>query len=249
MWRISREHVLLLGGAAAAILQVAHPVVALGVAEHSDFRNDTLGRLRRTLDAVYTIAFAPRREVEEMVHRVRVRHARVRGDSPRRYSAFSPEAQMWVLATLVQLSVEMFGRFVGPLTADDRLAYYREMRVFGRCFGLPEDFGPQTWSEFCAYYRDMLDGDLLGSLPVSRELAWHVAHPAKPAALRLLWPLSGALAREFLPSPVRDKLGLPSTPASRFTAAMVQAVLPGLLPGLPPGVRFAPRYLQALRGF
>jgi len=247
MWRISREHALLLGGAAAAILQVAHPVVALGVARHSDFRNDTLGRLRRTLDAVYTIAFAPRREVEVMAERVRASHARVRGETPRRYSAFSPEAQMWVLATLVQLSVEMYERFVGPLSAEDRLAYYGDMRVFGRYFGLAEDYGPQTWAEFSCYYSDMLSGDLLASLPVSRELAWHVAHPGKPFALRLLWPLSGALAREYLPSPVREKLGLPSTPASRLTAAMVQAVLPGLLPGLPPQVRFAPRYLQALR--
>src|SRR5690606_37813674 len=54
MWRITREQVLLLGGPSAAILQIAHPTVALGVAHHSDFRADTLGRLRRTLDAIYT---------------------------------------------------------------------------------------------------------------------------------------------------------------------------------------------------
>ncbi len=247
IWRITREHVLLLGGPAAAILQIAHPQVALGVAAHSDFRNDSLGRLRRTLDAVYTITFAPRSEVEAMAARVRSRHARVQGDTPQRYSAFSPDAQMWVVATLVQLSVEMFERFVMPLEDSEREAFYQDMRIFGIPFGLPASYGPQNWDEFTKYYADMLEGDVLGSLPISAELAHHIAYPGKPALLRMLWPLSGSAAREFLPSPLREKLGLPRTVTSRLSAAMMDAVLPGLIPLLPASLRFARKYRLASR--
>jgi uncharacterized protein (DUF2236 family) len=49
-WRVNREGVLLLGGGAALILQVAHPLVGAGVAEHSNYREDPWGRLYRTLD-------------------------------------------------------------------------------------------------------------------------------------------------------------------------------------------------------
>jgi uncharacterized protein (DUF2236 family) len=247
IWRVTREHVLLLGGPAAAILQIAHPEVALGVAEHSDFRNDSMGRLRRTLDAVYAITFASRAEVEAIAERVRAAHAKVRGDSPQKYSAFSPDAQMWVIATLVQLSVEMFGRFVAPLTKAECESFYCEMRIFGTCFGLNETFGPQTWNEFSIYYREMLASDVLCHLPISRELAHHVAYPRRPRALRLLWPLAGSMAREYLPSPVREKLDLPRTASSRIVASMLETVLPGLVPRLPESLRFAREYLRASR--
>jgi len=246
IWRITREHVLLLGGPAAAILQIAHPQVALGVAAHSDFRNDSLGRLLRTLEAVYTITFAPRSEVEAMAARVRASHARVQGESPQRYSAFSPDAQMWVVATLVQLSIEMFGRFVGPLQTSECESFYRDMRVFGVFFGLPPGHGPQSWGEFTEYYTGMLEGDLLGSLPISAELAHHIAYPRRPVPLRALWPLSGLVAREFLPSPLREKLRLTATPASRLGLAVLDAVLPGLIRTLPPSLRFAKKYRMSL---
>lgn len=247
IWRITREHVLLLGGPAAAILQIAHPEVALGVAAHSDFRNDTMGRLRRTLDAVYAITFAPRREVEAMAERVRAAHAKVRGRAPQPYSAFSLDAQMWVLATLIQLSVEMFERFVAPLSLPEREAFFREMRLFGTWFGLPVEHGPKDWADFSKYYDAMLGGSQLGSLPVSRELARHVAYPETPYFLRALWPIAGSAAREFLPFPVRERLGLPRTGTSRLVVAVMESVLPGVLPLLPASLRFAAQYRKAVR--
>ncbi len=47
--KISREKVLLFGGGRALLLEVAHPLVAAGVADHSNFREDPFGRLQRTL--------------------------------------------------------------------------------------------------------------------------------------------------------------------------------------------------------
>ncbi len=246
IWRINREHVLLLGGPAAAILQIAHPQVALGVERHSDFRNGALGRLLRTLDAVYTITFSPRSEVEAMADRVRRRHAPVQGEDPQKYSAFSPDAQMWVVATLVQLSIESFERYIGPIPDSERERFYQDMRVFGTYFGLRLDYGPQSWPAFQEYYREMLEGPLLASLPISRELAYHVAYPGRPFFLRALWPVSGAAAREFLPYPLRDKLGLPSTPASRFIVKAMGVGIPKVLPLLPKRLRFVANYLKAI---
>jgi uncharacterized protein (DUF2236 family) len=245
IWRISREHALVLGGPAAAILQIAHPQVALGVAEHSDFKNDSLSRLTRTLDAVYTITFSPRAEVEAMAERVRRSHAPVHGEKPQRYSAFSLDAQMWVLATLIALGTQSFERFVGPLSRADREAHYRDMRVFGTFFGLPAEYGPQTLGEFADYYAEMIASPVLGSLPISRELARHVAFPRRPRLLRALWPVSGLMTREFLPSPVRERLGFAAP--SGLESHLIDQVVAVVLPYLPPELRFTPHYLAARR--
>jgi uncharacterized protein (DUF2236 family) len=59
MQRVAREGALLAGGARAILLQVAHPAVGRGVAEHSDFATRPLDRLRTTLTYVYCVTFGP----------------------------------------------------------------------------------------------------------------------------------------------------------------------------------------------
>jgi uncharacterized protein (DUF2236 family) len=56
-WRIDRELVVLAGATAAFLLQLADPGVAAGVAQHSNFREDPYGRLRRTLTVTFGLAF------------------------------------------------------------------------------------------------------------------------------------------------------------------------------------------------
>jgi len=247
IWRLSREHALLLGGPAAAILQVAHPEVAAGVAAHSEFRADALGRLRRTLDAVYTITFATRAEADAMSRRIAAIHAKVRGTQPVAYDAFSPAAQMWVLTTLIGVGTWVFEQVGFTLTEAQREAHYRDMRVFGQCFGLDPAYGPQTPTEFREYYAAMLNGSELASIPLCREVAWAVAVPPAPAWLRLgSAPFVGLIA-ETLPSPVRERLGFRSTKASQAAFALARTSIRLSLPLLPARVRFARHYLAARR--
>jgi hypothetical protein len=94
---IVREAILLAGGAAAILLQVANPGVGQGVNEHSNFAYRPLDRLRTTMTYVYTIACGSASEkaaVIDMVHRA---HSTVRG---RGYSADDPDLQLWVAATV-----------------------------------------------------------------------------------------------------------------------------------------------------
>src|SRR4051812_187112 len=77
-WRVNREGVLLLGGGAAIILQLAHPLVAAGVAQHSNYRDDPWGRLYRTLDVTTKIVFGPTPVAEESARRLRHVHGLIR---------------------------------------------------------------------------------------------------------------------------------------------------------------------------
>ena len=115
-----------LGGGPAVLLQVAHPLVAAGVTQHSDYRDDLWRRLLRTLRAVYLMAYGTKQEAEwagEAVQRV---HARVHGTLAEAvgqfpagtpYRADDPALMLWVHATLVHSSLAVFTRFVVRLGA------------------------------------------------------------------------------------------------------------------------------------
>ncbi|HVF13133.1 MAG TPA: oxygenase MpaB family protein, partial [Acidimicrobiales bacterium] len=98
VWRIAREKAILAGGPAALLLQVAHPLVAAGVVNHSDFESDPLGRLRHTLDSLLTVVFGDRAQAETAVAVVAAVHRPVRGVSGTgaAYRADDPELALWV---------------------------------------------------------------------------------------------------------------------------------------------------------
>lgn len=246
MWRINRELVVLLAGPTAAVLQVAHPQVAMGVAAHSRFRSDSIGRLRRTLDAVYAVAFGSEAEVALVRQAVARAHRSVQGESPQHYSAFDPGAQLWVLATLIMSSVNMFRRFVGPLTENERDQFLVENARFGEVFGLAPEILPGSWQEFEAYWQDMISGPLLGSHPLCAEVAQAVVRPDAPRSMRVFAPVFRALALEYLPVPLRERLGFSGRPSPHWVWGPLDCTLPFLLRVAPARLRHAPQYLHAI---
>jgi len=217
MWRLNREAVLLGAGPTALLLQLAHPLVAEGVAAHSDFETDPAGRLRRTLRTTLALVFGDGRAAEEAVRRLDRVHATVRGtvadpDARRvaeRYHALDPALLLWVQATLIWTSVQAYERWVGPLTPADRAAFWAEARLVGERLGIPPERSPADWTAFEAYVAGMLgpDGPIqvtatgrrLGRLVVRAPL------PFLPAPVAWLMTLP---AVALLPPRIRDAYGL-----------------------------------------
>src|SRR5881392_748435 len=142
-WMVNKEGVLLFGGGTALILQVAHPLVAAGVSQHSDYREDPWGRLYRTLDVVTKITFGSTRTSDQAADHLREVHKRVRGvameDGGRhpagtRYFALDPELLMWVHATLVHTSLVVYQRYVRGLTIAEQQRYYEEQKLLAEKF-------------------------------------------------------------------------------------------------------------------
>jgi short-chain Z-isoprenyl diphosphate synthase len=201
----------LLGGGPAVLLQVAHPLVAAGVVCHSDYKNDLWQRLLRTLRALYLIVYGSKEEAERAGEAVRAVHAHVHGVTRERlgpfpagtpYSASDPDLMLWVHATLVEASLAAQRRFLGRLTADEEEAYYREMALVARLFGLPEARVPATLADF----HDYLDAKLAGPEICVTAPAREVAHSRGPA--------SDSPARARARSQARDG-GSPPTEPSR----------------------------------
>ncbi|MEA3018801.1 MAG: hypothetical protein QOI47_325 [Actinomycetota bacterium] len=200
--RVDRENVLLLGGGRAILMQLAHPLVAQGVAEHSDFSTDPFGRLRRTLDVTHRVVFGTDAEADRALAALRTVHEGVRGPG---YAASDPALLLWVHATLVDTALRVYGRFVAPLSVDECERYYADAVVLGELFGTPRDEQPPTYDAFRAYVRGMV-----GSLEVSdtaRAVAREVLHPRLPVIAEPVLELGRQLTAGLLPRPLREQYG------------------------------------------
>lgn len=255
MWRINRERCGLIFGPAAAVLQIAHPRIAQGVHDHSNFRTDTLGRLRRTLEGTNRIAFGRRSEAEAMRQKLAAAHGRVRGDvpagmsGPRAYSAFEPDLMVWVLSTLIWAAVRGYEFVYGEISPARKDAFHRDMCRFGTWFGVKEDDCPVDWKAFSAYFREMIEGELLASHPVCREMAEAVVHPRDSMGVRLLGRAMDFLPIETLPALTRERLGLHSNQLTRLRMHLFSQIVPTLFPRLPPRLRYHPEYLSTVGRF
>jgi len=233
-WRVNGEAVLLLGGGRALILQVAHPKVAAGVAEFSDYRSDPWGRLYRTLELTLAIAFGEPDASREASRRLRRVHRRVAGDDDRgeRYRALDPELLLWVHATLIDTSLTLYERYVAELTGRERRLYYEEMRALGEAYAIPRSTMPADYAAFRHYWAEMLAGGLRVT-DTTRDVADAVLHPELP---RVAWPATELLrlvTAGTLPAPLRDELGVDWGPGRERLLAGSQAAIRRLVPLLP----------------
>ncbi|MEA2278585.1 MAG: hypothetical protein QOC78_3545 [Solirubrobacteraceae bacterium] len=152
-WRVNREGALLIAGGRALLMQVAHPLVAAGVVQHSSFESDPWRRLRRTLSLTTRIVFDDDEGSARAAATLRAVHARVSGTAPdgRPFRALDPDLLLWVWATLVDSAVLAYGECVGPLSHAERERYYAEQGRFAAACGVPEGHWPATWPAFGAY--------------------------------------------------------------------------------------------------
>jgi uncharacterized protein (DUF2236 family) len=208
----------LLGGGPAVLLQVAHPLVAAGVVNHSDYRKDLWRRLLRTLQALYLIVYGGKHEAERAGEAVQAVHAHVVGTTSERlgpfpagtpYAASDPDLMLWVHATLVEASLEVYRRFVGRLARDEEEAYYREMALVGRLFGLPSSTIPATLADFRDYVREQLAGPEICVTGPAREVAAVILDAPLPAPLRVLIPAHRLATAALIPARLREEYGLP----------------------------------------
>jgi uncharacterized protein (DUF2236 family) len=243
---IGREGVLIAAGGAASLLQTAHPKIAQGVYDHSYSAEDPLGRLRGTMQWVYAVGFGSRAEAERLSEVVRRMHDRVTGPG---YTASDPELQVWVAATLFATAVHAYERIFGPLSPEERAAYYEQTKIFATILGCPYAMMPATYDDFRGYYARTLAS--LRITEASRAIARQVLHPRLPggplnepalAAIRLI-------TAGLTPEPIRRQYGWRWDRARRARFDVLMAVLRLTYPRLPLRVRTLPRdvYLRDLR--
>jgi uncharacterized protein (DUF2236 family) len=236
-WRVSRELALVLAGGRALLMQLAHPVVAAGVAEHSDFRQRPLHRLLHTLDLYFTLSFGERSEALAVAQTINRVHHGIHGSG---YSAEEPTALFWVQATLIDSTLEAYEAFVRPLRAIERDDYLREAPTLGRLLGVPAALYPDDFAGFKRYMEGMLSGSELRVDARARALVANVLSPGVRGVPDVAWAPLRALTAGLLPQTLREAYGLPWGRPQRAIMASACWSLPRLLPLLPAALRTVP---------
>jgi uncharacterized protein (DUF2236 family) len=254
-WLISKEGVLFLGGGKAALLQLAHPFVAHAVDQHSDTRNDPLGRFRRTFDNVFAIVFGDLDSAIRSARRVHAVHTKITGSIQEnvgafrqgaRYAANDADALMWVHATLLETAVQVYEAVIRPLSHDEKSSYYEETKRFARLFGIPDSVLPRDWNAFKSYYDRMIDSSTLAVGAPAREMTRFLftsPHPAYQPLFRWLRVMTAGL----MPPRLRDEFELSFEPIERAVYRGSLFALRRTAKRLPPRLRYIPAYVRARR--
>jgi uncharacterized protein (DUF2236 family) len=254
-WKVNRERATLLGWPAAVLMQLAHPLVAAGVADHSVYVASPARRVERfrsTIHSMVSLTFGPPEAVRATVSRITGIHHHVVGRLPAGvgpfpagtpYAAGDPALLLWVHATLVATLPRAYETFVGPLTEDERRRGYAESAAPGRLFSIPAELLPATEAALQDYLEAQYASGVIHVSDAARSLARDVLSPgtlldsgARPFLARVTTFASlpfAVLVRlttaSLLPPFVRTQYGLPWTPrhaaALRGAAALVRRSL------------------------
>lgn len=139
VWEVHADFTaMMVGGISALLLQMLHPLALAGVWDHSTFRQDMLGRLRRTSLFIAGTTYGGLHDAEQLIDKVRRIHLQVVGHAPdgRPYAASDPELLTWVHVSEVSQFLAGYLRYVDPqlpLAEQDR--YYREVALIAERLG------------------------------------------------------------------------------------------------------------------
>lgn len=147
---------MMAGGINALMLQALHPLALAGVYQHSDFREDVLGRLRRTIGFVSATTYGPVADARRHIQRVLNVHREVQGTAPdgRPYSANDPALLTWVHCSEMWSFLHGYMRYRGVQVSEvlqDR--YYDETRRIAEALGARDV--PRSAAEVEAYFQRM----------------------------------------------------------------------------------------------
>ena len=252
--RFAPECVYLLGGGRAILLQLALPGVGHGVARHSNFAANPLGRLNGTLTYIYALSNgtdAHRAKVRQIVHAA---HAPVKAPAAKdgshpAYSARDPKLQLWVAATLYDSAMQIQHAVFPPLDDETAEALYREYAQLGTELGMPAHLWPATRADFAVYWEQacaqLRVGDSVRA--VAQEL---LAARHAPWWIRAVMPLARLMTIGLLPEQVRSMYGFDFGPRQQRRMNMVLRCARASMRILPRVIRHFPMhyYLRGLDG-
>ncbi|MGE8361086.1 oxygenase MpaB family protein [Pseudomonas sp.] len=138
-WRVHGDFTsMMIGGISALLLQALHPLALAGVWDHSNFRDDLIGRLRRTGQFISGTTFGARVDADWLIDKVRTIHLQVVGTAPdgRPYAASDPELLTWVHVAEVHSFLQAHLRYLNPhLSEADQDRYYDEVALIAERLG------------------------------------------------------------------------------------------------------------------
>lgn len=222
-WMVIADIAAFVGGIRSLLVQAAHPEVVAGVADHSRYREDPLGRLSRTSAYITATTFGATPEVEQAIAQVERIHRTVRGVSSRGipYSAEDPAYSAWVHNALTDSFLTTHIVYGGiPLTGVESDRFVVEQTRIGALLGAdPMPTTRKSLSEWVEHHPD------LAPSPEMDEAVRFLTDPPLPPGLNIGYRILLEAAIATIPRRIRNLLGIFPAFAAR---QMGRSVVSGL---------------------
>lgn len=213
-WRTAGDLSGPVAGLRALMMQALHPLAMAGVDQHSDWRDDPVGRLAATSGYLATVSFGDRASAQRAAARVRAIHEYVRGTEPisgRAYAATDPALLLWVHAALIESTLVARECFGTPLDSRDADRYVAEMVVAAELVGVPRELVPSSSDELAAYINSVRP-ELACTPPASASMAFLLDPPGLDEDIAGIWVDIRAAAVGSLPGWAREMYGYQAEP-------------------------------------
>jgi uncharacterized protein (DUF2236 family) len=253
-WRVMREPMLLLGASRALLMQVAHPLVAQGALDHSDFTADPVGRFQRTVAWVTSVVFGTEEEALAATRTVNRMHRKVEGTLPAdhataswsagaAYRARDPDLLLWVHATLVDSMLDTHDKLIGGLSQRQRDRFVREWDAVLKIMGMASGTG---WSGV-AEMRGWIDSQIGSGVALPGAGSRSVAEVILVPRLGMRGPkglaeLTGFITAGLLPEVIRRHYRIRWSPAHEAAHQALRIWLRSTKTVFPRPMRVSPVY-------
>ncbi len=188
-WRSAGDLSAPVAGLRALMLQALHPLAMAGVDQHSDWREDPVGRLAATSAYLSIVSFGEKAAAERVAARVRRIHTRVAGVdgvTGKPYAASDPALLLWVHVALVDSTLAARTLFGAPPPPADADQYIAEMVVAAELVGVPRDMVPASVAQLASYIASVRP-ELLCTPAASESMAFLLDPPGLDEDLAEIW--------------------------------------------------------------
>ena len=219
--RVNQEAVVLLGWGRAILLQLAHPLVAAAVADHSDYWSGPLPYLRRTRQTVGSmldLTFGTLDEIQATADRINSIHERVHGRLGRGthrfpagtyYTATDPELLTWVHVALIDSQLHAYEAFVEPMDPREKDQYCSEAAEIASLMKIPSGFLPTSHNKLTGHLKKFFGYGPVQVSDVALRLSRNLLYPPGGILARSLLALGRLATAGLLPDSIRRAYDLP----------------------------------------
>jgi uncharacterized protein (DUF2236 family) len=208
VWRVHRDRSFALAGIRSLMVQALHPLAMAGVAQHSNWQQDPIGRVAATSGYILTVTYGDTAAAEQAGHRVRAIHRHVNGTDTvtgLEYHAADPALLLWIHAAMVDSIIHIVQRYGRMLDAEDADGYVAEMVRFAELVGVPAEQVPASGAALREYMESV---EPLRATPAALDAISVVLDPPGLGEdMRELWHDFGQVAIGTLPGWARSMYG------------------------------------------
>ena len=218
-WKMYREPCILLGSSRALLLQIAHPAIADGVKNFSNFQTEMAGRAHRTFTSMTRIWFGDKKTAINSAKRLYNIHSMIRGTAVweiedetiyKPYCAADSDLLFWVLATMIDTTLIVTEKIKGEIPQKEKNQFFEESKITAQLMGIPLEHYPKDLEAFYLRYNAIINDNTL--------LVGKSGAAISKAIFNLPFPIRAFLkliAAGFLPVHVSKQFGLKLSPFSK----------------------------------